>query len=72
MNLFRYLVTRTMNVHLLQHLPELVERSGTVWAYSCFWYESLNGILKRFVHGTRYVDSQVWKHNRKLFHCENA
>jgi hypothetical protein len=49
----------TMKVHLLQHLPEVVEKWGALWAYSCFWFESLNGLLKRFVHRTRYVSSQI-------------
>ena len=49
----------TMKLHLLQHLPDVVERWGGLWAYSCFWYESLNGVLKNFIHGTRFVCSQV-------------
>ncbi len=49
-----------MKVHLLQHLPDVVEKWGALWGHSYFWYESLGGVLKRFVHGTRFVCSQVY------------
>lgn len=49
----------TMKLQLLQPLPDVVERWGGLWSYSCFWYESLNGVIKNFVHGTRFVCSQV-------------
>ncbi|XP_062519358.1 uncharacterized protein LOC134194453 isoform X2 [Corticium candelabrum] len=49
----------TMKVHLLQHLADCVEKWGSLWAYSTFWFESLNGILRRYVHGTRFVSNQI-------------
>ena len=49
----------TMKVHLLQHLDDVVEKWGPLWAYSTFWFESLNGMLGKYVHGTRFVLSQV-------------
>ena len=48
-----------MKVHLLQHLPDVVEWWGPLWAYSTFWFESLNRMLQKYVHGTRFVYSQV-------------
>ncbi|XP_062507954.1 uncharacterized protein LOC134184309 isoform X2 [Corticium candelabrum] len=51
--------TKAVKVHLLQHLPDVVEKWGALWGHSYFWYESLGGVLKRFVHGTRFVCSQV-------------
>jgi hypothetical protein len=49
----------TMNVHLLRHLPAVARRWGPLWGFSCFWFESLNGELKKFIHGTRYINTQV-------------
>jgi hypothetical protein len=49
----------TMKLHILQRVPDVVERWGGLLAYSMFRYESLNGILKNFVHGTHFVDSQI-------------
>jgi hypothetical protein len=48
-----------MKLHILQRVPDVVERWGGLLAYSMFRYESLNGILKNFVHGTHFVDSQI-------------
>ena len=59
MTVYACVTSGTMKVHLLQYLPDMFEKWGTLWAYSCFWFESLNGLLKKFVHGTRYVSSQV-------------
>ncbi|XP_062516068.1 uncharacterized protein LOC134191467 [Corticium candelabrum] len=49
----------TMNVHLLTHLPDVVRRWGMLWAYSCFWFEYINGQIRNHVHGTRYVTSRA-------------
>ncbi|KAE8747531.1 hypothetical protein FOCC_FOCC005692 [Frankliniella occidentalis] len=48
------------NLHLLLHLPKNVEKFGPLWTTTCFPYESLNGVLKKFVTGTRYADLQVY------------
>jgi hypothetical protein len=49
----------TMNVHQLLHLKMVVENLGNLWVYSCFFYESLNGVIARLVHGTRYAGLQI-------------
>lgn len=49
----------TMKVHELLHIPLFVNLFGPLWAFSCFPYESANGYVKGFVHGTRYIASQV-------------
>eukprot|EP00734_Pompholyxophrys_sp_LG126_P000185 Pompholyxophrys_sp_v1_NODE_31_length_3649_cov_4.542571.p4 type:complete len:104 gc:universal NODE_31_length_3649_cov_4.542571:1072-761(-) len=38
-----------MNMHLLSHVVDCVEMNGPLWAYSCFGYESANGLVKRQV-----------------------
>ena len=50
----------SMNVHLLQHLPECVCLWGPLWAYSCFHFENLNGFIKSLFHGTRDMTKQVY------------
>lgn len=52
-------VNMTCNLHLLLHLPEVVRRLGPLWVTSCFPLENMNGVLKSFIHGTKYVDIQV-------------
>ena len=49
----------TANVHLLLHLTECVRELGPLWVYSCFHFESQNGILKSLVHGTQHVEKQI-------------
>ena len=46
-------------MHQLLHLPDIVERLGPLWVYSCFEYENLNGELLRLVHGTCHTDTQI-------------
>ena len=48
-----------MNVHLLQHLTYHVKNWGPLWSFSCFSFESLNGELKKYYHGTRNMNDQV-------------
>lgn len=48
-----------MNVHLLRHIPGCVRNWGPLWAYSCFAFESMNGHLKKFFHGTKNMNTQV-------------
>ncbi len=40
-----------MNVHLLQHLSEMVLDLGPLGVYSCFFFEDLNGQLVKLIHG---------------------
>ncbi len=49
-----------MNLHLLRHIPDCVRDWGPLWVYSCFIFESLNGHLKKFFHGTRSMNNQVY------------
>ena len=49
----------TMNIHMLRHLPHCTYNWGPIWGYCLFWFENLNGMLKKLVHGTRQVCSQV-------------
>lgn len=42
----------TMNIHLLTHLPECVQNLGPLWSYSMFSFESNNGVLGKFHHGS--------------------
>ena len=49
----------TMNVHLLCHLPVCVSDWGPLWCYSCFPFESVNGRLKTYYHGTRSMNKQL-------------
>lgn len=53
----RYL---TCNLHLIRHLPSEVEKFGGLHVTSCFPFENLNGILKSYVHGSRYPELQIY------------
>ena len=55
-----------MNVHMLRHLTLHVLNWGPLWVYSCFSFESLNGELKKYFHGTRNMSNQV------LLFCTDA
>ncbi|CAH1244423.1 Hypp7304 [Branchiostoma lanceolatum] len=50
---------QTMNIHLLRHLVLHVRLFGPLWAFSCFGFESVNGEIKRLVHGTKFVVEQI-------------
>lgn len=39
------------NVHLLMHIVECCRDFGPLWAFSLFFYEDINGMLKKFVKG---------------------
>ncbi|XP_064403498.1 uncharacterized protein LOC135348992 [Halichondria panicea] len=49
----------TMNFHMLSHFTECVRNWGPLWVYSCFHFESMNGQLKSFFHGTRDMTQQA-------------
>jgi hypothetical protein len=57
--LFYGIENMTCNVHQLLHLGDFVRNLGPLWTVSCAPFENMNGILKSFVHGTRYADLQV-------------
>lgn len=46
----------TINIHGLLHLPEVVNNLGP---HSCFPFESANGDLLKFFHGSCGVEKQV-------------
>jgi hypothetical protein len=47
------------NVHSLLHLPLMVRRLGPLYEFSCFPFESANGIMKKMVKGTRYAEEII-------------
>lgn len=49
----------TSNLHSLRHLALGVLDFGPLWVTSCFAFESMNGILKSMVHGTKYAELQI-------------
>ena len=49
----------TANIHGLLHLTDCVKELGPLWVYSCFHFESQNGVLKSLVHGTQQVEKQI-------------
>lgn len=49
----------TMNLHLILHLPDIVERLGPLWVFTCFPLEALNGEILDLVHGTRWAEKQI-------------
>ena len=48
----------TINIHCLLHLVDTVRDLGPLWIYSCFFFESLNGVLLKRVHGTQGIGLQ--------------
>ena len=49
----------SINIHQISHYPDIVERLGPLWLYTCFEYEDLNGQLLRLIHGTDHIDTQI-------------
>ena len=49
----------TANVHHLLHLPHVVAKFASLFVYSCFPFESMNGNLLRLIKGTQHVDQQI-------------
>lgn len=49
----------TMNVHMLEHAVTSVKYLGPLWAQSAFTYESNNGHMFKYVHGTRDLIYQI-------------
>lgn len=52
-------ISMTYNVHLMTHLSKCVENCGPLWAYSNFAFENQNGILSKYVNGTKDVLKQI-------------
>lgn len=48
------------NIHCLTHLAYSVKQTGPLWATTTFNFESNNGILMNFVHGTKDVVKQIY------------
>ncbi len=44
-----------INVHQLLHIVKDVKLWGLLWTHNSFIYESMNGILTKFIHGTKKV-----------------
>lgn len=51
----------TMNIHLITHIPLLIQLSGPLWVQSAFFFESNNGILVKSIKGPTHVLSQITK-----------
>ena len=49
----------TANLHQLLHLPRCVNNSGSLFTYSCFPFEGMNGQLLNLIKGTQYFDNQI-------------
>lgn len=47
------------NAHLLTHLINTVKNCGPLFCYSNFNFEDHNGVLTRYINGTREVQKQV-------------
>lgn len=52
-------INMTYNVHLTNHITECIENCGPIWVYSNFCFENNNGILSKYVKGTRDVIKQI-------------
>lgn len=50
-----------INIHSLLHLSSTVEEMGPLWAYSCFSFESFNGILLKHIHGAQGIALQCMR-----------
>lgn len=48
-----------LHLHLLLHLPDCVRILGSLWTYTCYEYENLNGQLLKLIHGTCHIDTQI-------------
>ena len=50
----------SINIHHLKHLITLAKKYGPLWAVSCFPFESMNHMVRKLIHGTGSVLSQVF------------
>lgn len=51
----------SFNVHLLTHIATIVRNWEPLWAPSTFSFESFNGTLLHYFHGTTHVPDQTVK-----------
>lgn len=51
----------TMNLHLILHIPLMVEKSGPLWCQSAFFFESNNGELVKCIKGPTDILPQITK-----------
>ena len=51
-----------INVHYLEHLVEFVNLHGPLSENSLFYFEALNGVIKRLCHGTDRVAKTILRH----------
>jgi hypothetical protein len=49
----------TPNVHALLHISRKVNDLGPLWAHSCFFFEDLNGDIRKLFNGTQNVQCQI-------------
>lgn len=60
----------TYYMHNLVHLHLVVERHGPLWCNSAFQFESFNGTLAKFVHGTKNQGKELINNVRLAFGVE--
>ena len=46
----------------MEHLAEYVENHGSLPENSLFYYESMNGIIRKMSHGTTRVGKKIFRH----------
>lgn len=62
----------TMNIHILRHYRQIVEKCGPLWCYAMFGFENNIGKLKNFVCGTTDVLNQITHKYTLLANHENS
>lgn len=60
----------TYYMHNLLHLHVICERNGPLWCNSAFQFESFNGTLAKFIHGTKHQDIELINNVRLAFGVE--
>ncbi|CAG5073433.1 Protein of unknown function [Cotesia congregata] len=56
----------SINIHLLEHLPDSVKNLGPLWAHTCYESEDLNGQILKLFHGTWHIDTQLARSQSKF------
>ena len=49
----------TANLHSLLHLTDFVQLWGPLWTHSLFGFESMNGHVRKYFHGTQQILDQL-------------
>ena len=60
----------TYYVHNLLHLPLSVQRYGPLWSNAAFQFESFNGTLAKFIHGTKHQAQELVNNIQLAFGVE--